>query len=97
MPELAANMYVISAEIIDDNGDKLEKFRAIAYAGQLPGFSMAYNEHGLIFSINTLYPRIIQLNKTRKDIPFLSTKVLPCSVSYYRKVFNPLSSKNVPR
>lgn len=68
VPELAANMYILCAEIIDDNGDKLEKFRTIAYAGQLPGFSMGYNEHGLIFSINALYPRIVQLNKTRKGI-----------------------------
>lgn len=42
-----------------------EKFTSLCYAGHLPGYTMNYNHHGLVFSINTLSASNLQAGKTR--------------------------------
>ncbi|CAG9861878.1 unnamed protein product, partial [Phyllotreta striolata] len=53
------HIYFVSAHILPEKHDgkwkfKEEKFTSLCYAGHLPGYTMSYNHHGLIFSINTL-------------------------------------------
>lgn len=43
-----------------------ERFTSLCYAGQLPGYTMSYNHHGLVFSINTLGADNLYSGKTRK-------------------------------
>ncbi|XP_067685493.1 beta-alanyl-dopamine/carcinine hydrolase-like isoform X1 [Haliotis asinina] len=45
--------YVIDATITGDDGVE-EKFTSLCYPGGLPGISMGYNFHGMIFSVNGL-------------------------------------------
>lgn len=44
---------------------KEEKFTSLCYAGHLPGYTMGFNHHGLVYSINTLSARYLQSGKTR--------------------------------
>lgn len=50
--------YVVDAEITETNSAGThvtkEKFMAFCYAGELPGFCMGCNQHGLSFSINVI-------------------------------------------
>nr|XP_021194703.2 uncharacterized protein LOC110379374 isoform X1 [Helicoverpa armigera] len=41
-----------------------ERFASLCYAGQMPGYTMGYNENGLVFSINTLSPLILKHGNT---------------------------------
>lgn len=43
-----------------------EKFTSLCYAGHLPGYTMNYNHHGLVFSINTLSAKTLNRAKNRK-------------------------------
>ncbi|XP_056635057.1 beta-alanyl-dopamine/carcinine hydrolase isoform X1 [Diorhabda sublineata] len=57
--EVLNHIYFVSAHIIPDKIEgkcpfKEEKFTSLCYAGHLPGYTMSYNHHGLIFTINTL-------------------------------------------
>ncbi|XP_050301280.1 uncharacterized protein LOC126739568 [Anthonomus grandis grandis] len=61
--------YFVSAHIITDKpqgkwGVKEEKFTSLCYAGHLPGYTMSYNHHGLVFSINTLVAKNLKTGKT---------------------------------
>lgn len=61
----------MSAHVISDKpqgrwGVKEERFMSLCYAGHLPGYTMNYNHHGLIFSINTLSAKKLYPGKTRK-------------------------------
>lgn len=47
-----------------------EKFTSLCYAGHLPGYTMNYNHHGLIFSINTLSAKVLRGGKTREHCHF---------------------------
>lgn len=63
--------YFVSAHIISDKpqgkwGVTEEKFTSLCYAGHLPGYTMNYNHHGLVFSINTLTAKHLRSGKTRK-------------------------------
>lgn len=63
--------YIVSAHIISKepegrHGVLEEKFTSLCYAGQLPGYTMSYNNHGLVFTINTLVARKLNARKTRK-------------------------------
>lgn len=42
----------MSAHIIEGHSE--ECFSSLCYAGHLPGYTMGYNIHGLVFSVNTL-------------------------------------------
>ncbi|XP_066250058.1 beta-alanyl-dopamine/carcinine hydrolase [Euwallacea similis] len=61
--------YFVSAHIISDQpqgkwGVKEEKFTSLCYAGHLPGYTMNYNHHGLVFSVNTLFCTRLRPGKT---------------------------------
>ncbi|KAG5684573.1 hypothetical protein PVAND_013798 [Polypedilum vanderplanki] len=63
------NYYFVSAHIISDEPQgkykvKEERFTSLCYAGHLPGYTMNYNHHGLVFSINTLSARKLNSGKT---------------------------------
>ncbi len=57
MSEILNHVYIVSAEIIDDSGQLLEKFTTFSYAGHLMGYTMGFNEE-MIYSVNTLFPSI---------------------------------------
>jgi len=59
-------VYIVSAEIVGPHGEKLEKFTTLSYAGHLPGYTMGYNEHGLVYSVNTIFLKNTFPEKTRK-------------------------------
>ncbi|XP_022904794.2 beta-alanyl-dopamine/carcinine hydrolase [Onthophagus taurus] len=59
LSEMLDLFYLVSVHIVAEEprgrwGVKEEKFTSLSYAGHLPGYTMGYNHHGLIFTINTL-------------------------------------------
>jgi hypothetical protein len=64
--ECLNNFYIVSAHVVSDGAYKEEKFSALCYPGHIGGYTMGYNSHGLVFSINTLVARKLLPNKTRK-------------------------------
>lgn len=61
--------YFVVAHIINDVPQgkynvKEERFMSLCYAGHLPGYTMNYNHHGLVFSINTLSAEYLRSGKT---------------------------------
>ncbi|KAJ2954160.1 hypothetical protein O0L34_g2389 [Tuta absoluta] len=59
--ETLNHWYIMSAHIIPSAEDAAagaieEKFASLCYAGNMPGYTMGNNVHGLVFSINTLSP-----------------------------------------
>lgn len=82
--------YFVVADIISDTPQgkynvKEEKFMSLCYAGHLPGYTMNFNRHGLVFSINTLSAANLRSGKTRKSSLLLyeysnSFKFLPCEI-----------------
>lgn len=67
------NFYIVSAHIISDTPQGKykvteERFTSLCYAGHLPGYTMNYNHHGLVFSINTLSAAKLNSGKTRKTL-----------------------------
>ena len=69
MSETLNHWYIVDAHVIE-NGQREEKFTSLSYAGFLPGYTMGYNYHGLIFTINTLSAAKLRSGKTRKFITF---------------------------
>ena len=70
VPSALHNCYVIHADITDtdvDGNKHNEKFTSFCYPGSLPGYCMNVNQHGLVFTINTILPSGIYPNKTRKN------------------------------
>ena len=64
-------MYLVSAHIREEEpqgklGTQTEGFTALCYAGHLPGFCMGYNHHGLVYSINVIFPQKVLAGKTRE-------------------------------
>ena len=71
LTETLNHFYLVSAHIISDKPQGRwnvteEKFTSLCYAGHLPGYTMSYNHHGLVFSINTLCAKNLIPGKTRK-------------------------------
>lgn len=69
LSEVLNHYYFVSAHIISDAPQGKynvteERFTSLCYAGHLPGYTMNYNHHGLIFSINTLSARKLHGGKT---------------------------------
>ncbi|CAK1588133.1 unnamed protein product [Parnassius mnemosyne] len=67
--ETLNHFYIVSAHIIPTPEDKElgaveERFASLSYAGQLPGYTMGFNENGLVFTINTLSPLILKPGNT---------------------------------
>ena len=44
-----------------------EEFTCYCYPGHLPGNAFATNKHGFVFGVNALKPKLICLNKIRKE------------------------------
>ncbi|XP_070508633.1 beta-alanyl-dopamine/carcinine hydrolase [Chironomus tepperi] len=80
------NYYFVSAHIInkDPQGKykvKEERFTSLCYAGHLPGYTMNYNHHGLVFSINTLSARKLNSGKTPRHF---ITRALLSAENFYQ-------------
>lgn len=73
--EFLDHYYFVSAHIINEKPEGKwqvteEKFTSLCYAGHLPGYTMGYNHHGFIFSINTINARRLNSGKTREFLLF---------------------------
>ncbi|KAL3285330.1 hypothetical protein HHI36_019439 [Cryptolaemus montrouzieri] len=73
------HFYFVSAHIVSDKPQgrwnvKEEKFTSLCYAGHLPGYTMNYNHHGLVFSINTISAKNLKPGKTPRH--FLTRAML---------------------
>lgn len=69
LSEILNHYYFVSAHIIPEKPQGRwkvteEKFTSLCYAGHLPGYTMSYNHHGLVFSINTLEAKNLKPGKT---------------------------------
>ncbi|XP_050083525.1 uncharacterized protein LOC126570075 [Anopheles aquasalis] len=69
LSEVLNHYYFVSAHIVSDSPQGKynvieERFTSLCYAGHLPGYTMNYNHHGLVFSINTLSARTLVSGKT---------------------------------
>lgn len=84
---------MVSAHIYSEEpqgryGVKEERFTSLCYPGHLPGYTSSYNQHGLIFTINTLNAKNKQSGKTRKYIRiaiylYLKPEFLPFSAIFF--------------
>ena len=54
--------YVIQADITDSDGQSLEQFTALCYAGQLCGNAFGFNHLGLACSVNAVFPKLMASN-----------------------------------
>lgn len=77
--ETLNHFYILAAHIIPTEEDRNkgaveERFASLCYAGQLPGYTMGFTEHGLVFSINTLSPRDLKPGNTPRT--FLTRAML---------------------
>lgn len=76
LSETLNHWYLVSAHVVEP-GYKDENFTSLSYAGFLPGYTMGYNEHGLVYSINTLSAASLRSGKTRKFNPLLCHSTIP--------------------
>uniref|UniRef100_A0A2C9KS79 Peptidase C45 hydrolase domain-containing protein n=1 Tax=Biomphalaria glabrata TaxID=6526 RepID=A0A2C9KS79_BIOGL len=54
--EIEKYAYMVSVRIVDDqSGTELENFTSFCYPGELPGTTVAFNRHGMVFTANALY------------------------------------------
>ncbi|KAL0280400.1 UNVERIFIED_CONTAM: hypothetical protein PYX00_001699 [Menopon gallinae] len=77
--ETLGHFYFVSAHIISDEpqgkwGTKEERFTSLCYAGNLPGFTMSYNHHGLVYSVNIIGVKHPRSGKTPRT--FLTRALL---------------------
>ncbi|XP_001599569.1 uncharacterized protein LOC100114612 [Nasonia vitripennis] len=63
LTETMNHWYLVDAHVVEP-GLQEEKFCSLSYAGFLPGYTMGYNHHGLVYSINTLSARTLRSGKT---------------------------------
>ena len=70
--------YLVDAHVVEP-GFRDEKFTSLSYAGFLPGYTMGYNCHGLVYSVNTLSAKTLSSGKTRKLILMLQIKLVKCT------------------
>lgn len=71
LAETLNHYYFVSAHIVSPGPQGKynvteERFTSLCYAGHLPGYTMNYNHHGLVFSINTLSAKRLNSGKTRE-------------------------------
>lgn len=69
LSDVMNHIYFVSAHIISDSPQgrwKIteEHFTSLCYAGHLPGFTMSYNHHGLVFSVNIISAKNCVSGKT---------------------------------
>ncbi|XP_063235695.1 beta-alanyl-dopamine/carcinine hydrolase isoform X2 [Bacillus rossius redtenbacheri] len=79
LAEILNNIYFVSAHIIADSPQGRwkvteEKFTSLCYAGHLPGFTMSYNHHGLVYSVNIIKAKTLASGKTPRH--FLTRALL---------------------
>lgn len=85
-------VYLVSAHIREEEpqgklGTQSEGFTALCYAGHLPGFCMGYNHHGLVYSINVIFPRKVLAGKTPRHFlcrALLSAKTMEAAQQILR-------------
>ncbi|PSN46475.1 hypothetical protein C0J52_06877 [Blattella germanica] len=63
-PEVLGHYYLVSAHIVNSAPQgrwkvKEEHFTSLCYAGYLPGLTMSFNQHGFIFTCNSIRPKRI--------------------------------------
>ncbi|XP_011314040.1 uncharacterized protein tan [Fopius arisanus] len=58
------NFWYIASVHVTEPGFREEKFTSLCYAGFLPGYTMGFNSHGLVFCVNTLSARTLRSGKT---------------------------------
>ncbi|XP_058808212.1 beta-alanyl-dopamine/carcinine hydrolase isoform X2 [Phymastichus coffea] len=63
LSETLNHWYLVDAHVTEP-GYPDEKFCSLSYAGFLPGYTMGYNHHGLVYSINTLSAKSLRSGKT---------------------------------
>ncbi|XP_076649599.1 C45 family peptidase tan [Halictus rubicundus] len=78
LSETLNHWYLVSAHVVEP-GCKEEKFTSLSYAGFLPGYTMGYNYHGLIFTINTLSAASLRSGKTPR---YFLTRALLSAENY---------------
>lgn len=69
LAEVLNHIYFVSAHIITDTPQGRwkvteERFTSLCYAGHLPGFTMSYNHHGLVYSVNIVNAKTLVAGKT---------------------------------
>nr|CAD7206044.1 unnamed protein product [Timema douglasi] len=77
LSETLNHIYFVSAHIISEKPQGRwnvteERFMSLCYAGHLPGFTMSYNHHGLVFSVNIIMAKTLAAGKTRESVPLAS-------------------------
>lgn len=69
LQDVLNHFYFVSAHIREETPQGRyqvteERFTSLCYAGQLPGYTMSYNHHGLVMTINTLSAKFLRAGKT---------------------------------
>lgn len=87
LAEALNHFYLVSAHIISETPQGKynvteERFTSLCYAGHLPGYTMNYNHHGLVFTINTLSAKHLHSGRTRK-ILFLKLILILLIIFFY--------------
>lgn len=78
LSETLNHWYLVSVHLVEP-GCKEEKFTSLSYAGFLPGYTMGYNCHGLVYSINTLSAANLRSGKTPR---YFLTRALLSAENY---------------
>jgi len=74
--EILNNIYIVEAEILDENGHIIEEFTSFSYAGHLMGYTMGFNNKGMVHSVNTIFPKVFTSGTPRA---FVARALLPVS------------------
>ncbi|XP_071091493.1 beta-alanyl-dopamine/carcinine hydrolase-like [Haliotis cracherodii] len=61
-PLLKERSFLVHATVVGGAGD-VENFTAYTYAGALSGNAFSFNGDGKVFTVNALYPNIVEANK----------------------------------
>jgi len=81
LSEVLNHIYFVSAHIISDLPQGRwkvteEHFTSLCYAGHLPGYTMSYNHHGFVYSVNVISAKTLVSGRTRKYRPNLHVYLL---------------------
>lgn len=58
--------YIIKAEIVSNNNTVKEAFTAYTYPGLISGNAFGFNNHGLLFTCNAVFPKRCNQSSLRK-------------------------------
>ncbi|KOC61454.1 Acyl-coenzyme A:6-aminopenicillanic-acid-acyltransferase 40 kDa form [Habropoda laboriosa] len=78
LSETLNHWYLVSAHVLEP-GCNEEIFTSLSYAGFLPGYTMGYNCHGLVYTINTLSAATLRSGKTPR---YFLTRALLAAENY---------------